>query len=173
MRTCKKCLVTKDLSDFKKHTHGYRHVCKRCQFLAELSNPVSYANRLERMKKYRHSVKGKETEKKYSSSAEGKMARATAIKKYESNTGKAKKVARTIARRLGKMQRTPLWLTDFDKLKIQCFYSVAAMLTRENKEPWHVDHIVPLQGKTVSGLHVANNLQVLPAKLNLAKANIF
>lgn len=71
------------------------------------------------------------------------------------------------------MNRTPAWLTDFDRLKIKCIYSVAAMLTRENKEEWTVDHIIPLQGKLVSGLHVPNNLQVMRGSENYAKINKF
>ena len=70
-------------------------------------------------------------------------------------------------------QRTPKWLSDFDRLKIKCYYSVAAMLTSNNEEPWHVDHVVPLQGELVSGLHVANNLQILRGVDNIRKKNKF
>jgi hypothetical protein len=70
-------------------------------------------------------------------------------------------------------QRTPEWLTDFDKLKMRCIYSVAAMLTRYNKEPWHVDHIIPLRGNMVSGLHVPSNLQVMRGVENISKKNKF
>lgn len=76
-------------------------------------------------------------------------------------------------RKAAKLQRTPKWLSEFDKLKIQCIYSIAAMLTKHNGEPWHVDHIVPLQGKNVSGLHVPSNLRVMRGEENVRKHNKF
>lgn len=38
---------------------------------------------------------------------------------------------------------------------------------------WHVDHIIPLKGKLVSGLHIWSNIQVIPAFLNLQKGASF
>lgn len=51
----------------------------------------------------------------------------------------------------------------------------ASDLARERKSQtgidWHVDHMIPLQAKKASGLHVWNNLQVIPAFMNLKKHN--
>jgi len=70
-----------------------------------------------------------------------------------------------------KLQRTPSWLSEFDILKMKCLYQVAAMRSSESGEEWHVDHIVPLQGKTVSGLHVPWNLRVVSRFENRSKGN--
>lgn len=96
-----------------------------------------------------------------------------AAKKLYAQRNRAVLNAAAARRKAAKLKRTPKWLTQFDKLKIKCIYSIAAMLTRVNKEPWHVDHIVPLQGDLVSGLHVPSNLQVMRGVENIAKKNKF
>ena len=76
-------------------------------------------------------------------------------------------------RRAAQMQRTPDWVTEDEKLRINALYSVAAMYTRESGEEWHVDHQIPLQGKLVSGLHVYANLTVIRGSENVKKSNKF
>lgn len=76
-------------------------------------------------------------------------------------------------RKLAKTNRTPSWLTKSQKRQIQIEHELAAWCTKVTGIKYHVDHIVPLQGKTVSGLHVPWNLQVIPAKDNLIKSNKF
>jgi 5-methylcytosine-specific restriction endonuclease McrA len=69
------------------------------------------------------------------------------------------------------MKATPLWLTKEQKKEILEFYSLAKELQWLSEEPLHVDHIVPLQGKEVCGLHVPWNLQIIPKSMNLRKKN--
>ena len=73
-------------------------------------------------------------------------------------------------RRAAKLQRTVSWS---NKKLIEGLYEQARKLSEAAGEPYHVDHIIPLQGELVSGLHVETNLQVLLAKDNLSKSNTF
>jgi len=82
-------------------------------------------------------------------------------------------VARVSKRNAAKLKRTPAWLTDSDLDRIKCLYQLAAMRNRESDQQWHVDHIIPLQGAFVSGLHVPNNLRVIPAVDNRRKNNLY
>lgn len=68
---------------------------------------------------------------------------------------------------------TPDWLTDEHRAQIEYTYWHARDASMVTGEPYHVDHILPLRGKTVCGLHVPWNLRVVPAEVNLRKhANI-
>jgi hypothetical protein len=71
--------------------------------------------------------------------------------------------ARQAEYRSSKIQRTVGW-TETDKIKL--FYSKCP-------KGYHVDHIIPLNGELISGLHVLSNLQYLPAKENCSKSNTY
>lgn len=74
-------------------------------------------------------------------------------------------------RKIALTNRTPPWLSEDDLWAIQEAYLLAEKRTQLFGFSWHVDHVIPLRGKNVSGLHVPNNLQVIPAIDNLRKTN--
>lgn len=74
-------------------------------------------------------------------------------------------------RRAQKLQATPKWLTQEQYKEIGKFYSLAKELQWLSEEPLEVDHIIPLQGENVSGLHVPWNLQILTKSQNSSKGN--
>lgn len=62
-----------------------------------------------------------------------------------------------------KLKRMPIWA---DQDRIKAIYDACP-------KGWEVDHIYPLQGDLVSGLHVPNNLQYMPRSENAQKRNKF
>lgn len=73
-------------------------------------------------------------------------------------------------RRSARRKQAPPW-ADLEAIK--AIYAEALRLTNETGIPHHVDHIIPLQGRLVCGLHVHNNLRAVPATENLKKSNSF
>jgi hypothetical protein len=70
-----------------------------------------------------------------------------------------------------KLKRTPQWLTKDHWKQINNFYLEAADRQKVTGIKYEVDHIEPLQGENVSGLHVPWNLQILTKSENCKKGN--
>lgn len=85
--------------------------------------------------------------------------RIRANKRYHADPSLAKFHA--TMRKAHVKRATPIWA---DKKALREFY-------RACPTGYHVDHIIPLRGKHISGLHTIGNLQYLPAKENLTKHN--
>ena len=98
-------------------------------------------------------------------------ANTKTVKKAYKDANPGKVRADMGKRRAAKMQRTPAWLTEDDFWLMEQAYELATLRTKMFGFAWHVDHVLPLQGKYVSGLHTPYNLQVIPASENIRKAN--
>ena len=79
--------------------------------------------------------------------------------------------ADTKARRRKHREATPKWLTKKEKAEIRQLYQIAIIMSKTTGEQYVVDHIVPLRGNDVCGLHVPWNLRVITQEENLKKSN--
>jgi hypothetical protein len=90
--------------------------------------------------------------------------RAQQARAYADGRGAAK----TARYRTAKHRAMPAWV---DRREVDAFYALAARVSACTGIEHHVDHIEPLQGETLSGLHVPWNLRILPGVINSAKRN--
>ena len=156
-KICTTCKESKLLIEFTKRSDskdGLSYYCKLCinqrdrKFKTE--NPESVA---KAQAKYRD--------------ANREILRARVAETDRKNKGV--RVARLVKYRVAKINRTPAWANN-DAIK-QIYIECAKRRTQG--ENVVVDHIIPLQGKIVSGLHVAENLRIICAKENSLKSNRF
>ena len=167
MKTCNYCHLEKATTEFyKKPTSkdGFFWWCRDChkekmkvKYYELASNPEYRAAEQIRICEFWRNNPEKRTE---------------ADKKYLENN-RAKINAKLKKRYAAKRNRTPAWLSGEDIWMIEQAYELAQLRSQVFGFQWHVDHVVPLQGKLVSGLHVPHNLQVIPAWDNRNKSNKF
>lgn len=152
-KTCTKCKQLKGLGCFPmqssnkdgRHTH-----CKSCRS----AYYSSIYNSEKRKEKYlSNHAQEKQNRREY----------------YRQNTGayfvnKARRRARLL-------QATPKWYDAFDDFVLSEAYDLCKLRESITGTKWEVDHVVPLQGKTVSGLHWHKNWEVIPRYNNRSKGN--
>jgi hypothetical protein len=159
------------------YLYGYKK-CGSCKNILILGNYGFSNQNCDKLKEYCKTCSNKKTSEWAKENPENsKIYRLQNKKTYDEYNKKyrlnniEKFLSYNAKRRANKLQRTPKWLTKDDYSKIAEFYKKAKELTKETNIKYHVDHIIPLQGKTVSGLHVPWNLQVITALKNMQKSN--
>jgi len=129
-----------------------------------------------RAKALRHRVANIESvrAKDRAAAAEFRVANPELIKQRKAEYSKRRRlvVNEAVARRkAAKLLRVPCWIGPEERWLMREAYELAALRTKMLGFQWHVDHVIPLQGALVSGLHVPSNLQVIPALDNVRKKN--
>ncbi len=182
-KICSKCRQEKLFSEFHKSQSGkfgYTNQCKTC--LKEYRRINKDRISAERRQKYSLKTKlaiSQPAVKNYYELNKDKIAdyyqankdKIADYRREYKKANRAKLNALDSKRRAIKLKSTPKWLTEADYRAIEDFYKIAQKLKLETGQEYHVDHIVPLQGKDVCGLHVPWNLQVISASENLRKSN--
>lgn len=79
--------------------------------------------------------------------------------------------AHSAAYRSRRAQATPGWLAENDMNDMVAIFAMSERISRCTGIRHEVDHIVPLKGESVCGLHVPWNLAPVPARFNRSKGN--
>lgn len=164
MKKCNVCKEVRDLANYTKDRRqkdGLDRRCKHCK--AKIYGKINKDERKEYRRNRYERYKSLETTKVSAYRQKHQEWWTEYSKKYaQENLGKC--AAKTAKYRASRLKATPAWLTDEQLKDIERIYETCP-------KGYEVDHIIPLQGKEVSGLHVAWNLRHLPARLNKRKSN--
>lgn len=176
MKTCTKCHNTKTLEDFHKDAmgkEGRRASCKECDLLRKRTQYNTDPIFKDKVRTYQRGRSEHYSKLNKAWRENNKVSvRDRVREKYQSNMlTRASVKANSAQYRRSKVSAQPKWLSEKDKERIKDIYLLAEDLQIISGQKYQVDHIIPLRGKTVCGLHVPWNLQILPADINLAKGN--
>ena len=162
LKTCPTCEQDKPLDGFHKNRNskdGHAHICKPCA-IKKTRLHYSLRDRDERLEvKRAWQNKNREHVNLYNDSWR--------------KSNPHQHAARQAERRATKNKATPIWLSEDQRRATKDIYKLAKKLETLFGVKYHVDHIVPLKGENICGLHVPWNLQILEASLNLRKSNKF
>ena len=164
-------------------------VCSKCKVSFENKTRVSYCkpcmanyvkirylNNREKLLKNQKDYIDRNKEKVRNTNAEYKtknLEKCNLLTKLWKQNNKSKVNTSCSKRRAALNNAVPKWLTENDFWMIEQAYELAQERSKIFKFDWHVDHVIPLKGSNVCGLHTPYNLQVIPAKDNLRKRNFF
>ena len=144
-----------------------RYVAENKHEISEKSKEYRQKNRarlLVRMKDYYQKTKERQRKRK----AENKQARRVWEAGWrEKNRGAFN--ASKAKRRADKRNRYPSWIGKVERMKISSIYAESSRLSKLTGIAFHVDHVIPLMGDLVSGLHVPENLRIIQAAENMSK----
>lgn len=155
-KTCTRCKISKSVLDFTPTKNGKYKVHSRCRECQNIS-----AKEWASENKERHNA----TKREWRARNPGRSAE---VQRSFYQRNKAYYRSLESRYRARSKQAQPIWA---DVEKIQEIYEQRLKLSQETGLEYHVDHIYPLKGKLVSGLHVHTNLQILLAEENLKKNN--
>lgn len=162
-RACTDCGV--DITFTYKAKHGER--CKECvaKYMAEYRTANSSRIAAKKKAWAEANREHKAMQDRGYAQANPEKRRVARVKWANANPDKDRAAKAT--NRAERLMRAPPWA---NRERVEAYYNVCAFFNEVNGfVKYHVDHVIPLKGKKVSGLHVHNNLQVLLAKENLRK----
>jgi len=183
-KVCTRCKISLPLSEYSKRKDIKSGLSPRCKKCSSDTRPSRAGS--EKVADYWQKYYSENSDRLNQKYQTNPKIREYQLNRYRQNTEKLNKqheayrksnldkfAAKEAKRRSRKLNATPPWLTKIHLIEIENFYWLAKDLETVTGQTYHVDHIVPLQGKTVCGLHVPWNLQVLPSDINLSKNNRF
>lgn len=169
-KTCTKCGESKPVSGFYRERLGALGVSSRCK-PCNIAKSVAYNSKNKEARRVKR-IKYRDTDK--ATSAVWRENNREALREYAkryAEENKSCRAASQASRRAAKRNATVLWDLDFTEFVSKEAADLAAMRGVSTGFKWHVDHMIPMRARKVCGLHVWNNLQVIPARMNQAKKN--